>query len=596
MMLAQAQPEILVSLFKPLLLVAIILPWAFVITKLDKDADFFYLKREMFSVIYIVSGLLALAAALLIPIFWIGLPVAILVLIGSIAGYVLYRNPQVPPAEKFEFSMDWLKTFMLERDKKKANQGASVRILKMDESEVDVPSGDDPNVAAHQLFEQILDWTLPRNADQINLTISGDAETIKLSTVVDGVKFEQESMGLEPIGRQEGFQLLKYLQKCSGLDETEKRKKQLGKFKIAASVPDSLSGTPQDERHLVEVATSGSSRAMQAILEMDPDARAHRTIEHLGLTRKQLAKIKEAINDRAGGVFLIATPPKQGLSTVIYSMVNEHDPYVASILTLEENLLLELEGVKHESFNPGDGQEEYHRRMAGMLRTDPQVIMVDRMPESDTAGLMAENAEEVRFYVPVQAGSASDALAIWVKAVGDKNLAAKNLAGVVSGRLIRKLCPTCRTAYKPDAAALKKMNLPADKIDELYRSSGQVVDNRGKPMTCPACHGMGYSGRTGVYEVLLLDDEARRLLAADDHARLKSHLGKLGFIPLQRGALAKVAEGETDVSEIQRALGKPSSPGKPAASTKKSSAGKASGKRSGKDAKGSSSKSDRKKP
>jgi len=551
--IAQAEPAILVSILKPVLLMLTFLPWAYVVSLLNKDAGYYYVKRELFSFAHIGSAILGLAMMLLIPIFWVGWPLAILVMSGSIFGYVYYRNPQVPAEARFTFSLDFARTFMTEREQRKTQAKASIKLMKRDETELPVPIGDDPNVDAHLLLEQICAWALPRKADEIGVAITGEEEFARLHTRIDGVKYGQADMQMEQIPKKVGYQLIKYLQETAGLDVEEKRKRQVGKFNIAGQVPDPHTGQNENQRHLVEVVSAGSSRLMSVTLEVDPDQRAHRPLTHLGMPKKQQKQLKSVL-ENPGKVILTVVPPKQGLSTLTYAILNEHDPYTESIITLERDVVIELEGVKHITVTPDAEAAEVNRQLGGLLRTDPQVLMVEELADQETARLIAESAQDVRFYQPLRGNSAMEGLKTWLKTVGDPRLAAESLGAIVSGRLVRIVCETCRTAYKPDAAQLKKMSLPADKISELYRSSGQLTDKNGKPMTCPVCHGLGYQGRTGIFEVMVIDDTARKLIAAGETERLKAHLAGQSFLPLQRSALLKVAEGLTDVAEVQRAM------------------------------------------
>lgn len=125
---------------------------------------------------------------------------------------------------------------------------------------------------------------------------------------------------------------------------------------------------------------------------------------------------------------------------------------------------------------------------------------------------------------------------------------------VIAQKLMRRLCHTCRVAYTPDPAALKKLNLPGgDKINKLYRASGKVqVKDKEEP--CPNCHGLGYRGRTGVFEVMPIDDDARSYIRKGEADALRLHLRKQKMQYLQEAALAKVVSGVTDIKEVTRAM------------------------------------------
>ena len=189
-----------------------------------------------------------------------------------------------------------------------------------------------------------------------------------------------------------------------------------------------------------------------------------------------------------------------------------------------------------------------------MLR-ETNVVMIARIPEAPTAKMMAEYSHQTRFYAGVRNDDAIGAIKAWIKAVGEPEDAVKALSAIVSQRLVRKLCETCRIGFKPDPEALRKLNLPAGKVNELYKHSGQVVIG-GKPQVCPDCFGIGYRGRCAVFEILSIDDEARGLIIAGQFEQFRAQQRKHKTLWLQEAALTKVVEGLTSVAEITRALAK----------------------------------------
>ena len=101
--LTLANSVFLMSVAKPILFTLVLGGWAWVVAFLDKDAGFYYLKRELFNLLHVLAGVLGFGLMLLVPVFWVGLPMGILLLAGSVAGYVVYRNGQVPEAEVERF-------------------------------------------------------------------------------------------------------------------------------------------------------------------------------------------------------------------------------------------------------------------------------------------------------------------------------------------------------------------------------------------------------------------------------------------------------------------------------------------------------------
>ncbi len=156
----------------------------------------------------------------------------------------------------------------------------------------------------------------------------------------------------------------------------------------------------------------------------------------------------------------------------------------------------------------------------------------------------------------MEAKDSFDALSQYLALVGDKDMAAKALLGVIAQRLIRILCTQCREAFEPDAATLKKLNIPADKIEHFYRPPSETKTNRkGKPVVCPKCRGTGYVGRSGIFELLTVDPPVAKLIEAGAPInRIKTQCRKAKMYYLQEEGLLNVMDGTTSMNEILRCL------------------------------------------
>ncbi len=154
-------------------------------------------------------------------------------------------------------------------------------------------------------------------------------------------------------------------------------------------------------------------------------------------------------------------------------------------------------------------------------------------------------------YVPQRRSTTSKQIREWAKLVGDVKIAVRALRAVTNQRLLRTLCHNCRQPYQPSAEQLAKLNLPAGKVSQLFRASGKV-QVKNKIETCPVCGGTGYLGQTAAFEVMIIDDEIRRLLVAGDLKGAQAHARRTKMIYLQEAALSKVVSGETTVEELAR--------------------------------------------
>lgn len=538
--LAQAQPVAFISFYKPLLIFLTVGFWAWLVSLFDKDLQRLHLPRQLWNLVHIVAGGTGIFLWLFIPFFWVGLILALILLFGPVAGYAVYRNSRVAPAQRWRLSLEMLKRKVEGVQVAQAQRAATVRLLRPDGSRIPVPGPQEPFAAAHAHLEELLEFALPRKGDRIDLIIGANKQLTTL-VHVDGVKIPQT---LPSFDAAAAISLIDYVKTHAGLNVEDRRKKQQGVLHFDAG---------PHGRHVMMVTTIGSTRELVLTLRIDPDIRSSVGLAKLGLLDTQRQQL-EAVLRGQGQVILVSAPPGHGQTTTLYSLLREHDPYMHSVVTLEDEIAFEMEGVNHHLIESGQDGPAVAQRLALLIRQDPQVIMVSRLADPQIARLAAQHGREIRFYLGLRQEDTFSALKLYVKAVGDPKLAARTLGAILAQRLVRKLCLTCRTPYKPDPEALHKLNLPADKVTTLYKQSGQVlIKNRPEP--CPQCLGLAYRGRTGVFEVMCFDDQARQLLASGQLDQLRAHLRKNRMLWLQEAALAKVVDGTTSISEITRALG-----------------------------------------
>jgi type II secretory ATPase GspE/PulE/Tfp pilus assembly ATPase PilB-like protein len=540
-----ATSVLLVNPVKPLLFAALAVAWGWCATQVDKDAGYFYLAQRSWSAAHLAAALVGFGLMLLIPIFWVGLVVGPAIAASTLVGYVWYRNPKVPPDSRWYFSTEMLTRRLAERQRAQAQKRASYRLMTPDEEPLQVPTGDEPFVTAHQKLEELLSWAVPRGADRLDM--QANKQQVVVSVRIDGVRYDHST--LEP---QVALELVDYLKEAAGLDVEEQRKRQTGELLVERE-PEQKEG--KASRHVLEITAAGSTRGVQLGITIDRTALANISLKDLGLLDAQRQQLDKVLQGQ-GGIVLTTAPARQGLTTLTYALMQEHDPYTSSVVTLEDTVPFEAEGVGHNEMEAGYTNEAFYKRLATLLRRDPDVMMLSHVPDGQVAELMCKNAEEVRFYAALREPETFAALRQWVELTGSKRVASESLSAIVASRLVRKLCETCRKPYKPDPSALKRLNLSSDKVSRLYQASGEVeIKDRDRTETCPTCLGLGYRGRVGVYEVMPLDGQARAFVGSGEFDRLRSHLRKQKVLWLQEAALNKVVEGVTDIKEVTRVMG-----------------------------------------
>ena len=341
--------------------------------------------------------------------------------------------------------------------------------------------------------------------------------------------------------------VIDYMKRAAGLDAEDRRRRQTGR--VMAEVFDDDGGSRTTE---LDVLTAGSTRGIQMQVTLDPEASTEMPLDRLGLLPKQLEYLETILGENKGAVVL-AADKHQGAPTTMFAMLNRVDPYTNSVVLIASDDQIDLEGVDRHIFERGLPASEFNHQLTGILRTDPNIVVLDRIADGGTIEAVAGMSDEMRFMLPLPQPDTTHAVKAYLKASGDRKQAAKGLSTVIGQRLIRRLCTTCRVPYSPNPAALKKLGIPQDKVGTLYKSSGKVLVKE-QQQACPDCHGIAYRGRVGVFEVMPIDDRARELMAADEMDALRSHLRKQGMVYLQEAGLAKVVEGVTDIKEVQRVL------------------------------------------
>ena len=163
------------------------------------------------------------------------------------------------------------------------------------------------------------------------------------------------------------------------------------------------------------------------------------------------------------------------------------------------------------------------------------------------------------------------ALEMWLAMNANKGEAAKALKAVIAQRLIRILCPTCKIPYQPDEATMKRLNLPVGRNMQSFKANTEpIVDRKGNKIICPDCAGIGFRGRTGIFEVLMVTDEIKHALATGAGINQIRVLAKNNLLLLVEHGIRKFATGLTAIHEVTRVISteKSGSPGGTKAGTK----------------------------
>ena len=525
----------LVSFYKPLLLFATFVPWAWLVSsRLEKDARALKLKYQEFNILYMVCAMAALGAWLAVPIFWIGWPLGTLVLGAPVYAYVQVRNRAVP--EKSRFLLSKLLAGRLASAKPVRSGRTSLRFVDTAGNEHASPRKDDPRQAIHRELEDVIMPALEARAAQLDFFVGPRGSA--LTQTIDGMRYKRDAPPADS-----ALPIIDYLKAIAGLNVEDRRRRQTTGMRLYG---------PMGETELT-VVTAGSSNGMEVRLIFNRTKQVLKPIDGLGLLPSQLEAIQNVVPEHEQqGVVLFGAPAGHGLTTTGYSLIGRHDAYTANVKTLEREVMARREGVDQVQFDPSNPDIDFATALQSIIRRDPDVVLVSELTEAPTARTAAEPGPQgPLIYVPQRLGTVNDQIRHWAKLVGDLKTAVKTLRIVMNQRLVRQVCPNCRQHFEPSAEQLRKMNLPPGKVRQLYQASGKVqMKNKIEP--CPVCGGTGFFSQIGVFQVMVITDAVRRLLLGGDlkGALAEARRDKMMF--LQEAAVRKVVDGETTIEEVAR--------------------------------------------
>jgi len=538
-----------ISYWRVLGVLVAILPWLLFCQWVDKDTLFLRrVKRELWNGVVLGGGIAGLALWILMPwqgpgLFWAGFGLWFLVTAGSCGVYVAVRNSMVDPSSRV-FTPRHIKAWLGSLTRKKEQKMDAVeRVRVNDHRGKRVPPPTDPTQTdAFEAAQTLLFDALWRRATDVELICSGTAARLAYS--IDGMVQARNDL-LTPEAARAAIDFIKTV---AGLDVQERRKPQ--QASIGAAISGGSGGTTE-----IEVRTSGTTQHEKLALRI-VGVQNRLRIADLGLHAQQIERLEPVLKEPTGLV-LVAGPRASGITTTLYAALRSHDAFMQNLLTIEQSPLMDLENITQHTYDSTKHEGSYARQLQTVLRREPDVVMVSDCLDRETAHLAVSAARVKKIYMGCVARDSLDALKRLVSLAGDTDGVADTLRAVTCQRLIRKLCIACRVAYKPDAELLRKVNLPAEKIDVFYRPPRpeEQVDEKGRPKICPNCQGSGYFGRTGLFEVMIADAGVREQIRNGQPVEaIRAAARKAGMLYMQEIGVQRVIEGVTSMNEVLRVI------------------------------------------
>ena len=314
------------------------------------------------------------------------------------------------------------------------------------------------------------------------------------------------------------------------LDIAEKRLPQDGRITLR------VAGKPVD----VRVSTIPTGHGERVVLRLLDKQAGRLDLTRLGMDDATLADMDRLIR-KPHGIVLVTGPTGSGKTTTLYAALSRLDATALNIMTVEDPIEYDLDGISQTQVNSRI-EMSFARALRTILRQDPDVVMIGEIRDLETAQIAVQASLTGHLvFATLHTNDAVSAITRLVDMGVEPFLLASSLIGVGAQRLVRRLCLECRKPFAADAAQLRALGLvPTD--GTLYSARG-----------CDACGGSGYRGRTGIYELLAVDDDLRRLI--HDRASeqtLREHALSRGMRSLRDDGMRWAGQGLISLEEVVR--------------------------------------------
>ncbi len=349
-------------------------------------------------------------------------------------------------------------------------------------------------------------------------------QAVRVRFRIDGILREV----LRP-NRALGPLLVSRIKVMAALDIAEKRLPQDGRISLR------IAGRAVD----VRVSCIPGAHGERVVLRLLDKQSGRLTLEQLGVPRAQLARLEELIR-RPHGILLVTGPTGSGKTTTLYAALLQLNDQTRNLMTVEDPIEYYLEGVGQTQVNTRV-EMSFARGLRAILRQDPDVVMVGEIRDLETAQIAVQASLTGHLVLSTLHTNSAVAAITRLRDMGIESfLLASSVVGVLSQRLVRLLCPACKGGYEPDAAERATLGL-GDAPATLYR-----------PVGCTECDQLGYRGRSGIFELLAVDEGLRTLIHDDASEQALSAHVRARHPNLHQDGLRRVLQGETSLEEVLR--------------------------------------------
>jgi general secretion pathway protein E len=324
--------------------------------------------------------------------------------------------------------------------------------------------------------------------------------------------------------------LVSRIKVMSKLDIAEKRLPQDGRISLR------VAGRAVD----VRVSTIPTGQGERVVLRLLDKQAGRLDLAHLGMAEATHARMNEVIQ-KPHGIILVTGPTGSGKTTTLYAVLSKLNDNKRNIMTVEDPVEYNLEGISQTNVNSKVNMD-FARGLRAILRQDPDVVMVGEIRDLETAEIAVQSSLTGHLVLSTLHTNSAVGAVTRLRDMGvEPFLLSSTLLGVLAQRLVRLLCPDCKSSYTANAVDCERFGLDKENPPTFYKAEG-----------CKECNFQGYRGRSGIYELLVIDDELRTMIHDGTSEHEIERYARQRSPGIRQDGLRRVLAGETSLEEVLR--------------------------------------------
>lgn len=392
------------------------------------------------------------------------------------------------------------------------------------EEEEDMYSEDVNNSPIVQLVKSMIEQAVRQRASDIH--IEPMENQVRVRYRIDGTLYEKQTYTTKAMAA-----IVARIKIIGGMDISEKRKPQDGRI---TQIVDRM-------EYDIRVSILPTVYGEKVVMRLTSKTALTREKSQLGLNEQEM-KVFDHILSNPHGILLVTGPTGSGKSTTLYTALSELNSEEVNIITVEDPVEANIDGINQVQVNP-KANLTFASALRSILRQDPDIIMIGEIRDTETAEIAVQASITGHMVVStLHTNSAASTVTRLADMGIEPYLIADSTVGIIAQRLVRRLCGSCKIEVEPDADERELLGLSADEPVKIY-----------KPCGCSKCDNTGYKGRIGVYEIMEITPDLKRIIAKGGTAEeIKEQALSEGMSTLRMSATRYVMDGITSVSEMKK--------------------------------------------